>query len=200
MGAKREPALIKAWALSTQVPAAKRRFCENRDRNGCAPASLLFIRRAKHMPRFFFHVRNSGGDIGHDTEGQELPDLDAAQREAINTNREMLGERLLNGGSPDHRQIEIANATWRGAGGGEGQRGGSGQGWSVAGVQGRRHQIGAQLHWDSATRSQSRRAVDKDPQARHCAPSVAAISQRKFSSPAPERSWREGRASPPGWE
>ncbi len=60
------------------------------------------------MPRFFFHVRNGGGDIGHDTEGQELPDLDAARREAINTNREMLGERLLHGGA-HHRQIEIAN-------------------------------------------------------------------------------------------
>ena len=60
------------------------------------------------MPHFFFHVRNSGGDIGHDTEGQELPDLEAARDEAVNTNREMLGERLLHGGA-HHRQIEIAN-------------------------------------------------------------------------------------------
>lgn len=61
------------------------------------------------MPQFFFHVRNGDGDIGHDTEGQELADLDAAKREAVNTNREMLGERLLHGGA-HHRQIEIANA------------------------------------------------------------------------------------------
>jgi hypothetical protein len=60
------------------------------------------------MPRFFFHVRNGGGDIGHDTEGQELPDLGAARREAVNTNREMLGEKLLHGGL-HHRHIEIAN-------------------------------------------------------------------------------------------
>ena len=47
--------------------------------------------------------------VSRDTEGQELPDLDAARREAINANREMLGERLLHGGSLDHRQIEIAD-------------------------------------------------------------------------------------------
>jgi hypothetical protein len=60
------------------------------------------------MPRFFFHVRNGGGDVGHDTEGEELPDLEAAQHEAVNTNREMLGERLLHGGA-HHRHIEIAD-------------------------------------------------------------------------------------------
>ena len=60
------------------------------------------------MARFFFHVRD-GGDISRDTEGQELPDLDAACQEALNTNREMLGESLLHGGSLDNRQIEVAN-------------------------------------------------------------------------------------------
>jgi len=60
------------------------------------------------MPRFFFHVRD-GNDVSRDTEGQELPSLDAACQEALSTNREMLGERLLHGGSLDHRQIEIAN-------------------------------------------------------------------------------------------
>lgn len=60
------------------------------------------------MTRFFFHVRD-GNDVSRDTEGQELPDLEAARREALCTNREMLGERLLHGGSLDHRQIEIAN-------------------------------------------------------------------------------------------
>jgi hypothetical protein len=60
------------------------------------------------MPRFFFHVRDSD-DVSQDTEGQELPDLEAARREAINANREILGEKLLHGGSLNHRQIEIAN-------------------------------------------------------------------------------------------
>ena len=50
-----------------------------------------------------------GSDVSRDTEGQELPGLDAACQEALRTNREMLGERLLHGGSLDHRQIEIAD-------------------------------------------------------------------------------------------
>ena len=61
------------------------------------------------MTRFFFHVRDRGDDLSLDTEGQELPDLEAARREAISANREILGEKLLHGGSLNHRQIEIAN-------------------------------------------------------------------------------------------
>ena len=61
------------------------------------------------MARFFFHVRENGDDLSRDIEGQELADLEAARLEAINANRELLGERLLHGGSLDHRQIEIAN-------------------------------------------------------------------------------------------
>jgi hypothetical protein len=61
------------------------------------------------MPRFFFHVRNGDGEISRDFEGQELADLEAARAEAISANREMLGERLLHGGSLNHRQIEIAD-------------------------------------------------------------------------------------------
>src|SRR5580692_8041111 len=108
MGAWRE---LGAYKGATAVHASSRRkktIPENWDGNGRAPASLLFIRRVKHMPRFFFHVRSGGGDIGHDSEGEELPDLEAARREAVNTNREMLGERLLHGGA-HHRHIEIAN-------------------------------------------------------------------------------------------
>jgi hypothetical protein len=62
------------------------------------------------MTRFFFHVRDDESDLSRDTEGQEFPDLEAARQEAVNSNREMLGERLLHGGALDHRQIEIANA------------------------------------------------------------------------------------------
>jgi len=66
------------------------------------------------MTRFFFHVRDfhaadGGEDVSRDTEGQDLPDLEAARREAINVSREMLGEKLLHGGSLNHRQIEISN-------------------------------------------------------------------------------------------
>jgi hypothetical protein len=62
------------------------------------------------MPRYFFHVRD-GSDLSRDEEGQECPDTEAARREAINSNREMLSERLLHGGALDHRQIEIADET-----------------------------------------------------------------------------------------
>ena len=61
------------------------------------------------MTQYFFHVCN-GDEISRDLEGQELPDLEAAKREAVSANREMLGERLLHGGSLDSRRIEIADA------------------------------------------------------------------------------------------
>jgi len=62
------------------------------------------------MPRFFFNIRE-GADFSRDLEGEELPDVEAARREAINSSREMLGERMPHGGSLNHRQIEIADAT-----------------------------------------------------------------------------------------
>jgi hypothetical protein len=62
------------------------------------------------MPRYFFHVRE-GNTLNRDEEGQELPDAEAARQEAISTSREMLGEKLLHGGSLNHRTIEIADET-----------------------------------------------------------------------------------------
>ena len=61
------------------------------------------------MPRYFFHVREADGEIGHDPEGQTLPDLEAARMEAARVIREMLGEWLLHGGALDPRQLEIAD-------------------------------------------------------------------------------------------
>ena len=61
------------------------------------------------MARYFFHVKDMDGVISRDEEGQELPDLDAARAEAVSSNREMLGERILHGGVVGPRQIEIAN-------------------------------------------------------------------------------------------
>ena len=65
---------------------------------------------AKAMPRYYFHVRE-GSTLHRDTEGQELPDAEAARREAINSSREMLSEKLLHGGSLNNRNIEIADET-----------------------------------------------------------------------------------------
>jgi hypothetical protein len=62
------------------------------------------------MPRYYFHVRE-GTEVSRDAEGQDLPNADAARTEAVNASREMLGEKLLHGGSLNHRQIEIADET-----------------------------------------------------------------------------------------
>lgn len=62
------------------------------------------------MPRYFFHVRE-GAELSRDQEGQELPNAEAARREAIAANREILGDKLLHGGSLNHRSIEIADET-----------------------------------------------------------------------------------------
>ena len=62
------------------------------------------------MPRYFFHVRE-GSTLNRDAEGQELPDVEAARKEASSASREILGEKLLHGGSLDSRTIEIADET-----------------------------------------------------------------------------------------
>jgi len=62
------------------------------------------------MPRYFFHVRE-GSDLNRDGEGQEFADVEAARREAINSVREILGEKLLHGGVLNHRSVEIADET-----------------------------------------------------------------------------------------
>ena len=61
------------------------------------------------MPQFYFHVRDETG-FTRDPEGQNLPDAEAARREAVSATREILGETLLHGGALNHRTIEIADA------------------------------------------------------------------------------------------
>jgi hypothetical protein len=62
------------------------------------------------MPRYYFHVRE-GSTLNRDEEGQDLPNAEAARREAVSASREILGDKLLHGGSLDHRTIEIADET-----------------------------------------------------------------------------------------
>ncbi len=50
-----------------------------------------------------------GDNFSPDIEGQELPGPEAARQEAISANREILGERLLHGGSLNSRQLQIAD-------------------------------------------------------------------------------------------
>jgi hypothetical protein len=63
------------------------------------------------MPQFYFHVQDESG-YTLDPEGQELPDAEAARREAVSATREILGETLLHGGALNHRTIEIAGRGW----------------------------------------------------------------------------------------
>lgn len=58
------------------------------------------------MPHYYFHIRE-GATLSRDTNGQELPDVEAAREEAIATGRALFGERP--GGL--HRTIEIADQT-----------------------------------------------------------------------------------------
>lgn len=60
------------------------------------------------MPQFYFHVQDESG-YTPDPEGQELPDAEAAHREAVSATREILGETLLHGGALNHRTIEITD-------------------------------------------------------------------------------------------
>lgn len=60
------------------------------------------------MPQFYFHVQDESG-YTPDPEGQDLPDAEAARREAVSATREILGETLLHGGALNHRTIEIAD-------------------------------------------------------------------------------------------
>lgn len=71
---------------------------------------MEYFSKTKAMPRYFFHVRE-GAEISRDREGQELPNVEAARREALAANREILGDKLLHGGSLNHRSIEIADET-----------------------------------------------------------------------------------------
>jgi hypothetical protein len=62
------------------------------------------------MPKYFFHIRE-GSDLNRDSEGGDFANVEAARHEAINSVREILGEKLLHGGTLNHRSIEIADET-----------------------------------------------------------------------------------------
>lgn len=61
------------------------------------------------MPQFYFHIRD-GDDLAEDCEGSDLPDLEAAQKEAAEAAREIMSNSVLAGTAPNGRQFEITNA------------------------------------------------------------------------------------------
>jgi hypothetical protein len=60
------------------------------------------------MPRFFFHIR-AAGEIAEDTDGAELPDIAAANDEAVLAARELLADMLRRGEVVDGQEFVICD-------------------------------------------------------------------------------------------
>ena len=58
------------------------------------------------MPRYFLHI----DELGIDPDGTELPDMEAARREAMLSAREMLAERIILGAETIPLRILITDA------------------------------------------------------------------------------------------
>jgi hypothetical protein len=58
------------------------------------------------VPRYFLHI----DELGIDPDGTELPDLEAARREAMLSAREMLAERIILGAEATPLRILITDA------------------------------------------------------------------------------------------
>jgi hypothetical protein len=58
------------------------------------------------MTRFYFHVR-SGGELIVDREGIELPDLDAARKEADRAARHLVADQIVHAEKVDDRRFEV---------------------------------------------------------------------------------------------
>ena len=60
------------------------------------------------MPRYHFHILDEEGFIP-DEEGEVLPDLEAARREARRSVKDLISECLKGGDEVDGREVEIAD-------------------------------------------------------------------------------------------
>jgi hypothetical protein len=58
--------------------------------------------------RYYFHIRDAKGVI-YDEEGTELPDIEAARREARASARDLLGDSLDRHATAESRYLEIAD-------------------------------------------------------------------------------------------
>ena len=65
------------------------------------------------MPRFHFHQRLSDGDFVEDREGMELPDLDAARREAVMAAREIISDLVMRAEPFEGAEFQIADESGR---------------------------------------------------------------------------------------
>lgn len=60
------------------------------------------------MPRYYFNIR-SHGEVEYDPDGIELPNPDAARREAIAAARDMVVEAVIGDTVIDQRKIEVVS-------------------------------------------------------------------------------------------
>ena len=58
------------------------------------------------MPRFYFHIVH-GETVIEDPDGSELPDLDTARAEALQSARHLLADKVRNGEIVDGQRFEI---------------------------------------------------------------------------------------------
>jgi hypothetical protein len=61
------------------------------------------------MPRYYFHIRNAD-DMALDEEGSDLPDLNAASRQALASAGELLANAIREGKDSIPESIVIADA------------------------------------------------------------------------------------------
>jgi hypothetical protein len=60
------------------------------------------------MQRFYFNIRSEAGVL-QDLEGTELPDLEAARREAIEDARQLMSDAVRIGYDIVSRSVEVGN-------------------------------------------------------------------------------------------
>jgi hypothetical protein len=61
------------------------------------------------MPRFYFHICDAEG-VSRDEEGSDLPDIDAARREAKASARDLITEYMKNRKPVNGQTLQIADA------------------------------------------------------------------------------------------
>ncbi|TXN21780.1 MULTISPECIES: DUF6894 family protein [Methylobacterium] len=62
------------------------------------------------MPRYFLHIRE-GAELIEDAEGMELPSLEAARAEALESARCILADRVRNGRPIGRGTVEVTDET-----------------------------------------------------------------------------------------
>lgn len=94
-----EPFISGTWSKCAAAPC----------RYDCGrPETALDNGRFDWMPRFYFHLYDD--DVTFDREGRELPNVAAAQEEAIKNAREIACEEVVHGHLGLNHRIEVTDS------------------------------------------------------------------------------------------